>query len=149
MIRDPDTGRAISPVDALRRNHIEVFHAKARVFFDAWRSADGTWHADILEERVKDNAPAESDCAPAGEATHLLNMSCTGSVCGASGPTDADINDCTCLVCLREHTAWQEAQELEGWYWWTCVPGCLPDSDPSGPFPTERKAARDALDGLE
>lgn len=21
-----------------------------------------------------------------------------------------------------------------GWYWWHCEPGCLPDSDPHGPF---------------
>ena len=27
-----------------------------------------------------------------------------------------------------------------GWYWWTCFPGCLPDSDPFGPFATETEA---------
>lgn len=31
-----------------------------------------------------------------------------------------------------------------GWYWWTCLPGCLPDSDPAGPFPTEEAALADA-----
>lgn len=32
----------------------------------------------------------------------------------------------------------------KGWYWWTCFPGCLPDSDPFGPFDTEDEAIADA-----
>jgi hypothetical protein len=28
----------------------------------------------------------------------------------------------------------------EGWYYWACFPGCLPDSDPIGPFETEEEA---------
>jgi hypothetical protein len=32
----------------------------------------------------------------------------------------------------------------EGWYWWTCIPGCMPDSDPHGPFTTKTKAMDDA-----
>lgn len=31
-----------------------------------------------------------------------------------------------------------------GWYWWSCFPGCLPDSDPVGPFATEAEAIADA-----
>ena len=31
-----------------------------------------------------------------------------------------------------------------GWYWWACLPGCLPDGDPTGPFGTERAAREDA-----
>lgn len=27
-----------------------------------------------------------------------------------------------------------------GWYYWYCFPGCLPDSDPIGPFETEEEA---------
>ena len=34
--------------------------------------------------------------------------------------------------------------ELAGWYWWTCFPGCLPDSEPVGPFATEDEALADA-----
>lgn len=41
------------------------------------------------------------------------------------------------------------AQQLSGWYWWTCVSGCLPDSDAFGPFPTERAAASNALEDLD
>jgi len=28
----------------------------------------------------------------------------------------------------------------EGWYFWHCFPGCMPDSDPSGPYETEEAA---------
>jgi hypothetical protein len=32
-------------------------------------------------------------------------------------------------------------QKIEGgWYYWFCMPGCLPDSDPIGPFPTHDAA---------
>ena len=31
-----------------------------------------------------------------------------------------------------------------GWYWRSCLPGCLPDSDPYGPFVTEAEALADA-----
>lgn len=34
--------------------------------------------------------------------------------------------------------------EPEGWYWWTCYLGCLPDSDPIGPFSTSAEAYRNA-----
>lgn len=27
-----------------------------------------------------------------------------------------------------------------GWYYWACFPGCLPDSDPFGPYGTEEEA---------
>lgn len=37
--------------------------------------------------------------------------------------------------------------ELEGWYWQACFPGCLPDSEPSGPFASEAEALEDARDG--
>ena len=34
--------------------------------------------------------------------------------------------------------------DYEGWYWWHCAPGCLPDGDPFGPFPTEDEAQKNA-----
>jgi hypothetical protein len=37
----------------------------------------------------------------------------------------------------------------EGWYWWTCLPGCLPDSEPIGPFETKDAALADAQDEYE
>lgn len=40
--------------------------------------------------------------------------------------------------------------ELEkGWYWWACFSGCLPDSEPNGPFETEAEAIADAQEGSE
>lgn len=33
-----------------------------------------------------------------------------------------------------------------GWYYWYCFPGCMPDSDPIGPFDTEEAAIEDARD---
>lgn len=39
-----------------------------------------------------------------------------------------------------------EAEGIEGgWFWWTCLPGCLPDSHPFGPFKTHELALEDAL----
>ena len=35
-----------------------------------------------------------------------------------------------------------------GWYWWACLPGCLPDSEPSGPFTTESEALADAREAF-
>jgi hypothetical protein len=34
------------------------------------------------------------------------------------------------------------------WWWQTCAPGCLPDSDVMGPFDDETEALEDATDGL-
>ena len=36
-----------------------------------------------------------------------------------------------------------------GWYYWTCLPGCMPDSDPFGPFDSEAEALADAQEGTE
>ena len=36
------------------------------------------------------------------------------------------------------------AAELAGWYYWFCLPGCLPDSEPSGPYATEAEALAEA-----
>lgn len=38
---------------------------------------------------------------------------------------------------------------LAGWYWWSCLPGCLPDGDPSGPFKSPAAARRDAVESLD
>ena len=31
-----------------------------------------------------------------------------------------------------------------GWFWWTCLPGCLPDGDINGPYDTRELALADA-----
>lgn len=37
----------------------------------------------------------------------------------------------------------------EGYYWWACFPGCLPDSEPNGPFESEEEALNDAREGYD
>lgn len=37
----------------------------------------------------------------------------------------------------------EEGEPLEpGWYYQFCFPGCLPESDPVGPYETEEKAIK-------
>lgn len=39
----------------------------------------------------------------------------------------------------------EEGDVLEpGFYWWSCFPGCMPDSGPIGPFTTSAKALASA-----
>jgi hypothetical protein len=33
-----------------------------------------------------------------------------------------------------------------GWFYWYCFPGCMPDSDPIGPFGSSAEALNDAQD---
>lgn len=46
-----------------------------------------------------------------------------------------------------EAECFETAENLAGFYWWTCSPGCLPDSEASGPFETELEAIEDAGGG--
>ena len=36
-----------------------------------------------------------------------------------------------------------------GWYWWTCLPGCVPDSSAFGPFDTQVEALADAQENSD
>jgi hypothetical protein len=36
-----------------------------------------------------------------------------------------------------------------GWFYWYCLPGCLPDSSPIGPFATREEALKDAQENAE
>ncbi len=42
----------------------------------------------------------------------------------------------------------QEHLDPNAWWYWDCLPGCMPDSDPIGPFKTEAEALEDARDGM-
>jgi hypothetical protein len=43
-----------------------------------------------------------------------------------------------------------EEEGIEGgWFWWTCLPGCLPDSDAFGPFATHADALADAMEACQ
>jgi hypothetical protein len=38
----------------------------------------------------------------------------------------------------------EESGATGGWFYWYCLPGCLPDSSPEGPFPTADAAKQAA-----
>jgi hypothetical protein len=43
-----------------------------------------------------------------------------------------------------------QTEEFEnGWFWWTCLPGCLPDGPAIGPFETQAEALADAREGMD
>lgn len=70
---------------------------------------------------------------------------CSG--CGAlrmeiAAPTTGYRLACTDHACqLDEVTV--ELNRI-GFFWWLCHPGCLPDSEPMGPFDSVEKALEDA-----
>ena len=47
--------------------------------------------------------------------------------------------------------AWaiEESGATGGWFWWTCLPGCLPDSCATGPFNSYEEALADARTSYE
>lgn len=51
------------------------------------------------------------------------------------------------IVDLWNESAPEEEEYREGYYWWACFPGCLPDSDPIGPFETREEALEDIRGG--
>lgn len=56
------------------------------------------------------------------------------------------LGDYHCDSCQRGrkgYTAKDSTMTGIGWFYWYCFPGCLPDSDPFGPFDTEEDARLD------
>ena len=49
-------------------------------------------------------------------------------------------------VKIAKDNTWEFTPFESGWYWWSCSPGCLPDSEPVGPFDSESEALRDAVE---
>lgn len=43
----------------------------------------------------------------------------------------------------------EDLNDYVGYYYWFCLPGCMPDSEPFGPFETEELALEDARSDLE
>lgn len=66
--------------------------------------------------------------------------------CDESAVSDWD-GDYNC----KEHGKFHpDAETVEsGWFYWFCFPGCLPDSDPMGPFAMEAEALADARYDVE
>ena len=47
--------------------------------------------------------------------------------------------DQPCLSCDEVPIQWNAARDT-AWWAWCCEPGCLPDSEPQGPFKTQKEA---------
>jgi hypothetical protein len=55
----------------------------------------------------------------------------------------------TAEECTRETAFWNTDDDTPsgaGWYYWCCLPGCLPEGDPIGPFQTRAAAYVDAVE---
>lgn len=71
---------------------------------------------------------------------------CGYSVCASCGKAFYPME----LECEDEPSPCCGVLALEpGWYWWTCLPGCLPDSEPNGPFTTRAEAIADAQENAD
>ena len=60
---------------------------------------------------------------------------------------DAEVFTVTADDCEPGTVFWNDDDDepfSPGFYWWSCLPGCLPYSDPIGPFDTEQEAIDDA-----
>lgn len=49
----------------------------------------------------------------------------------------------------REINKREDSNLSRGWYYWSCFPGCLPDSDAIGPFKTQAEAVASATEDSE
>lgn len=52
---------------------------------------------------------------------------------------------CACGATLTT----EDRVSADAWWWWSCFPGCLPDSEPIGPFDSEADALADARESAE
>ena len=49
-----------------------------------------------------------------------------------------------CPSCGRQSARRTATRARSAWWYWFCLPGCMPDSEPFGPFATEAEALDDA-----
>lgn len=56
-----------------------------------------------------------------------------------------DADECGAWACPEcETVGLADQADLDGWFYWFCFPGCLPEGEPVGPFDTQAKALADA-----
>lgn len=53
-----------------------------------------------------------------------------------------------CPSCERPAESVEDTKR-EAWWYWYCLPGCMPDSSVFGPFETEDEALAEAQEGAE
>lgn len=59
--------------------------------------------------------------------------------------SDDDCEEPMWRHCDENNDLWPcDPATYEGYYWWACYPGCLPDSDLNGPYATLDEAHADA-----
>lgn len=79
----------------------------------------------------------------------------SGLVDDSDGTGDAQGGYATCPECHYRFSPEDLGDRLDGngtpyrWFYWSCFPGCPPDSDPIGPFETEAEALADAREGYD
>jgi ssDNA-binding Zn-finger/Zn-ribbon topoisomerase 1 len=66
--------------------------------------------------------------------------------CGMAFETP-DHDDVTCSDCGGKMKV--VLSKRDTWWWQSCAPGCLPDSEPNGPFDDEATALECATEGLD
>jgi hypothetical protein len=64
---------------------------------------------------------------------------CDGLVLGETGN---DTEPCEERACRHEEL--RVIIQHVGWFYWFCMPGCMPDTEPIGPFDSEAEALEDA-----
>lgn len=102
----------------------EIFKLSASDFLTA---GEGDWRAERLDEACPDYEK---------ETARALALAEMGEHADAEQVRAAAEED-------RE----AEAESLAGFFYWTCCPGCMPDSEASGPFATWEEANEDAGGG--
>ena len=98
----------------------EVFYVSAVEFENEF--GGDTWMAKVLEHSVAEDNPD-------------LSAHWSGDFLVLNDPDS-----------VPEEVIAEVASGLAGWYWWSCFPGCMPDSDALGPFRSEEDAFDNAVE---
>lgn len=106
----------------------EWYHENAQDIFEEWQKKQLA-NVEIFEVTAEQFLAAESGTWQAD----LLAAAVKESL--SIGYDQAEVDPATEIA----------AEGLAGFYWWSCSPGCLPDSEAVGPFETEEKAKEDAI----
>jgi hypothetical protein len=84
-------------------------------------------------DQTRENEPTALPDVETFQAHHAECPECGGLVMSP---------DCTTGACQDDGRIVRLTST--GWFYWFCFPGCLPDSEPKGPFQSEDDALDDA-----
>ena len=111
----------------------EWYQDKAEDIFEEWKvkhRAGKLKNVEIFHVRTADFLQAEAGTWQADLLDAAVKETLTGDY------DQAEVEPAT----------EEAAKGLAGYYWWTCAPGCLPDSEAVGPFETREEAEEDAVE---